>query len=154
MSKWNDKAVQFVLIWSSISVAINFAFVAAIWFVENVLHVVINKRGADDHGIWVEFILFCVIAPPVETYFFQKLFYDYFTGNGKSKVWLIILSSIIFGLFHFYSISYVIVAALNGVLFIYTYIIWQGHKISKYLIVTMIHAFHNLFFLLLEIISS
>jgi membrane protease YdiL (CAAX protease family) len=154
MNRWNDKPIQFILFWGIVSVSINFVCWPVILGLEQLLGVEFDKSGAKPHSMSISFLLFCVIVPPIETYFFQKLFYDYFVKHKKSKVLLIVLSSVVFGFFHFYSISYVIIAALNGVLLIYTYIIWQEHKISKYLIVTVIHAFHNLFFLLLEIISS
>lgn len=147
--------MKFVGVWGGISVLVSFVFTWGVIFIEYFFKVEINKAGAEEHSFLFKLVIGCLFAPIVETYFFQKLIYDLFSRRGWSEILMIVFSSSLFGIMHLYSIAYAMATVLIGILLIYAYIIWdEERRISKYLIVTMIHAFHNTFFLLLELTFS
>ena len=90
-----------------------------------------------------EFILVVVIAPILETFLFQYLPYLYL--KKYNTIYTIILSSILFGLSHSYSIIYIIYGLTVGMLFISAFF----YSIKKYLqpfwLVAFCHFIYNLF---------
>lgn len=90
-----------------------------------------------------EFILVVIIAPILETLLFQYL--PYFYLKKYSAIYTIIISSILFGLSHAYSIIYIIYGLTVGILFICAFF----YSIKKYLqpfwLVAFCHFIYNLF---------
>lgn len=62
-----------------------------------------------------------IIAPIVETLIFQALFYKIYQ-KAKINKWIIMaISSIAFGLFHYYSLFYILSTTVAGFIFVYMY---------------------------------
>lgn len=82
-----------------------------------------SKLGLPDN-IWFRYLIVALLAPLLETFFFQALPY-YFLNLFefmKRHVWIsIVLPAIVFGCLHDYSLRYIIAASMIGVVFQYTY---------------------------------
>jgi|LakMenE18May11ns_1017448.scaffolds.fasta_scaffold9717405_3 hypothetical protein len=90
-----------------------------------------------------EFILVVIIAPILETLLFQYI--PYFYLKKYNAIYTILISSILFGLSHAYSIIYIIYGLTVGMLFISAFF----YSIKKYLhpfwLVVFCHFIYNLF---------
>lgn len=84
------------------------------------------------------FVITVLLAPIIETLFFQTLFFKLFENISffKNKKRIILLSSLIFGLSHFYSFTYILIAFFGGgVLSTLYYLIYKSsnsHKEATY----------------------
>lgn len=58
-----------------------------------------------------------------------------------------LIGAVVFGVLHFFSLSYIIVTAINGFFFMYAVVI--KHKRGGYWLAVLLHAFVNGFGLLL-----
>ena len=92
-----------------------------------------------------------VIASLLETVIFQVGGYHLLKKIKclqKRKCYIVLIGGILFGLFHFFSLSYIIVTTITGTFFMYAYII-KRHK-GGYWLVVLLHAFVNGLALFLE----
>jgi membrane protease YdiL (CAAX protease family) len=92
-----------------------------------------------------------IIAPLIETLISQKWVYKLFSlikPLKKRKILIVFLGAIIFGIIHFYSLSYIIYNVFTGFLFMFVYIA-KLHK-KPYWIVVTLHGLINLFALLID----
>ena len=109
----------------------------------------------DESNIELEFYLVVVIAPIIETFLFQTLFFwillkiKFFQ---KNVILIIILSAAAFGIFHGYSSVYIIYAFLGGLLFAYSYYVYINKDYSSFWVVTSIHSIRNLIVFIYSII--
>lgn len=153
MKRLKHNPLLFISVIGFASILISYLFTWIILLIEYIFNIHFDKTGTGYLSPWLKIFGACIFGPLIETYFFQKLIYDYFTRESKSRFWMIVVSSTLFGLTHLYSPVYAIGAGLIGVVLIYAYIIWdETNKISKFLIVTLIHSFYNIFFLSMEAI--
>ncbi len=91
-------------------------------------------------------ILAVIIAPVIETALFQALPYLLFTKIPYIRlkpVWIVLISAVLFGLWHTYSIHYMIYTFIGGAAYMYLYIV--RYKRGAYLTVVAIHSLANLF---------
>lgn len=96
-----------------------------------------------------------ILAPLIETLISQKWVYQLLSLIGwlkQNKILIIFLGAVIFGLIHFYSLSYVIYNFFAGALLMFAYII----KIDKktYWTVVVLHGLMNLFSILIDPIEK
>lgn len=78
----------------------------------------------DKFDITVDFIIDAlVIAPILETWLFQTLFFWIYKKSKVKKEIIVLVSGLAFGLWHNYSIFYIIDTALIGCFFMYFYIL-------------------------------
>jgi len=97
------------------------------------------------------------LAPIIETIIFQFLFIEIFlylfsklTIKNKKGI-IVFLSGILFGVLHLYNISYMISTAIFGWIYGSIYFFYKVNgKINPFLAVLIIHAFDNLFTLLMD----
>lgn len=85
-----------------------------------------------------------VLAPLMETLIFQKGVYFLLRQSqwlNEHKSYIVFIGGVLFGLSHFFSLSYIIVTTINGLFFMYAYIV-KYHK-GGYWIVVLLHAFVN-----------
>ncbi|WP_432803725.1 CPBP family glutamic-type intramembrane protease [Chitinophaga horti] len=150
----NKKPAVFVFVWGGVLVLITYACTFLVAVVESWFDLKIDKNGVSEHTWLFKLIVFCVIAPLLETYLLQFLPYDYYKRHHKSMAWLILVAGVLFALFHMYSIAYAIVAGIKGMMLTYAYASWQGKHVSRFVVTTMAHAFNNIYFLTLELIMS
>jgi hypothetical protein len=101
------------------------------------------------HPFWFKLVGGSIIAPLLETYLFQQLPYTFLKKWNASNTIIILISSVLFGLSHFYSLSYIIFAFFAGIVLIKSFINWEGTLNSKFMITVAIHGVANLFITLL-----
>lgn len=140
-------AVIIVLI-STVSGLIDYALVNLFHF-----HINVNNKF-DSYPFPVKLIGVSLAAPIIETYLFQQLPYTFLKRwNINNKV-IILISSVLFGLSHSYSVAYMIFAFFAGIALMISFISWQGNINSKYLITAEIHCFANTSLLILDFFFS
>jgi membrane protease YdiL (CAAX protease family) len=85
-----------------------------------------------------------VLGPLIETLLCQKGIYFLLSQSKwlrKHKFYIVLIGGVLFGLLHFFSLSYIIVTMIMGIFFMYAYVI-KRHK-GGYWIVVLLHAFVN-----------
>jgi membrane protease YdiL (CAAX protease family) len=90
-----------------------------------------------------EFVLVVFIAPILETLIFQYL--PYFYLKKYRDIYTLLISSILFGLAHAYSIIYIIYGFAVGLLFISAYYYSIKKNVNPFLLVAFSHFIYNLF---------
>jgi membrane protease YdiL (CAAX protease family) len=91
-----------------------------------------------------------IIGPIIETFIFQGIIYHVlvmFNCFAKNKWGILIIGSLLFGMVHFFSLSYIIVMSITGAFFMYSYIIRYGKH--AYWTTVCLHSLINLYALLL-----
>ncbi len=112
----------------------------------NLFHFKINMNNKFAHEpFWFKLIVGSLVAPFLETYFFQQLPYTILKKWNANNTIIILISSVLFGLSHFYSLYYMIFGFFAGIVLIKAFINWQGTLNSKYLITVGIHSMANLY---------
>jgi hypothetical protein len=106
-------------------------------------------------GIWGIVIKGLIVAPLIETLVFQRFVYYLFTKisylNNKN-ILICILSGVLFGLSHYYSLYYIILAVIIGFVLMYAYLIHIKQMRKSFWIVVVIHFLLNLSALIKEVI--
>ena len=85
-----------------------------------------------------------VLAPLIETLLFQASFFMLYKRFRINKWVIILLSTIIFGVYHNYSILYIINTAIIGFLFMYFYILRAEYDKKPFISTVVAHMFFNL----------
>jgi membrane protease YdiL (CAAX protease family) len=93
------------------------------------------------------FITLVFLAPLVETYLFQYLFFEHLSRYLKNSV-IIFLSALVFGLGHSYNSVYMLYAFFSGLLYSAGY--YYRLNSHPYVIVFLIHCIYSLLTLLLN----
>tara|TARA_B100001250_G_C19495006_1_gene654807 strand:+ start:58 stop:543 length:486 start_codon:yes stop_codon:yes gene_type:complete len=96
-----------------------------------------------DSSAKVKFIFIVLIFPFLETLIFQHWparIIDYF--GGKNYL-IVLVTSILFGLYHFYSWIYIIFGLCAGVIFILFYLRMKKYSFYPLLMTFLLHAAHN-----------
>ena len=105
-----------------------------------------NIGGADFTGFTNSqaFLFLIVLCPIIETFIFQclviKISHDLFRIKYSISI---IISALIFGLIHDYSVAYQLHGFIMGLLLAYSFAIYEKKKYSSFLITTIIHAIRN-----------
>lgn len=102
-----------------------------------------------------QFLIVVIIGPLIETFIFQYENIKILRRINVLKnndLTVILISALIFGLMHFYSLSYIIHATLLGILLSYSFVVYESKKVSPFWVVCIIHSLRNLIsFILLNI---
>lgn len=88
-----------------------------------------------------------VLAPLFETFLFQYMVFVLLSKMkiiGNSSFLIIIISSLLFGISHWYSFAYVVMASFIGVVLMYAYLFYSSKPSKAFWSVVLIHALHNL----------
>lgn len=146
--------VRYILLFAAGVIVFQFLFGLVVLAIEHVfdMQVVINSTFSR-HGFWYKLLVGCLLGPLFETYVFQHLPYQYLKSKRVNTIIIVIVSSILFGIVHYYSWVYVLRAALVGVIFISAYILKPASTSSALVTVSIIHALNNLFVLVAETIT-
>lgn len=87
-----------------------------------------------------------IVAPIIESFIFQlgiiRVFQDLL--KIKNKKVIILISAIIFAAQHWYSPLYILLMILPGIIYAYTFIIYDDKGYHPYLMIVVIHALNNL----------
>jgi len=101
-----------------------------------------SKLGLPDN-IWYRYLIVALLAPLIETFFFQAMPY-YFLNLFefmKRHVWITIILPAI-GCLHMYSLQYVLTAGMMGLVFQFTYHV-RSKKGDPFLSTFLLHVLLN-----------
>ncbi|NFP92699.1 CPBP family glutamic-type intramembrane protease [Clostridium sporogenes] len=93
-----------------------------------------------------EFILVIIIAPLIETLIFQYSIIKFlrnFNILKNNNIIIILISSILFGLSHPYSLTYIINTTILGIFLSYSFVIYENKNESPFWVVCAIHSLKN-----------
>jgi membrane protease YdiL (CAAX protease family) len=88
-----------------------------------------------------------VVAPIIETLIFQKIMYALLTRSvyfQRRRWMLIFVSSLLFGAWHFDSVSHVLMATISGVVLMYVYVYYLPNYNRAFWSTVIIHFAHNM----------
>lgn len=94
-------------------------------------------------SIYELFFLAVIFAPLVETFFFQ--FGPIYLLRKYNPIIIITISSLLFGLSHWYNFLNFIYGFAIGLLFAISYVLVDKRKINPFITVCLAHMFYNLF---------
>ena len=133
----------------------SYLFIIAIWIIYGILQLHYPALDQTDisltNSVWYKntltrFVIIVIIGPLIETLIYHYSIYHLIKNTplteARSKT-IIIVSSLLFALSHFYNVSFILYAFLIGILFMLVYI----NRIKKgdaFVIVYIIHAIFNL----------
>ncbi|WP_409557576.1 CPBP family intramembrane glutamic endopeptidase [Allomuricauda sp. SCSIO 65647] len=114
---------------------------------------------------WVFFILIALIAPVLETLIFQIflirgcfVFLYLLFGKRLSEVktlWVsIIFSAIVFGLFHFFDLTYIIIMVFLGLFWGIVYYYSEKRSFSSFITISILHSLYNITIVAIEEFKS
>ena len=137
--------VQLLLLW-----LLNFAVLIPIFLpVVFVLNEVVgeNEAGPDIHdsSLWFRTI---VIAPVLETLIYQHLIfwlYKNIVKTSKYYACAILISAILFGIAHTYSLQYIFFAFFVGLVLGYSYYFYHKNPKKAFWSVAIVHCMQNSF---------
>lgn len=143
---------SFIIIMTIITYVLNILLVYIVFKATNV-------RPRDSYGA-VKISLLgllspIIIGPWIETVLFQGLiFYIFSTTKTLNRpVIKILISSLFFGLYHiFYGPYYAIISFFSGIIFAYSYLLYEKKNSSPIKVTALIHAGNNALALFLPII--
>jgi uncharacterized protein len=113
----------------------------------NIGDIVFSDSPKENQNFVITFFTRVILGPVLETLFFQTLPFLLYESNPwlqRNKWIFIFISSLIFGLGHYYSIYYMVHAFIAGFIFIYAYIIRSANNTS-FMTVVFLHCSLNLF---------
>ncbi len=87
----------------------------------------------------------CMVAPLLETFMYQWLPLRLLGRMRNISTWqCVVLSAMIFGAAHWYSLYYIFYAFMTGLVFAYAFIICDATGSNSYIHVSIIHSLRNL----------
>jgi len=92
------------------------------------------------------FLFVAIIAPIVETFIFQYLIIRILKKINFFKnrmVLVMFISAVVFGASHTYSIFYMFMTFISGLLLAYAFIVYEDKKASAFWVTMAIHSFKN-----------
>ena len=120
-------------------------FIVNFIFYKILFNKVTNKVDQNLFGdsLFEEFALVVVLAPILETILFQFL-PAYFFTKRIGRIGVILLSSFLFGISHFYNFSYMIFGIIIGLMFILGYYYSDKKNVNPILCVFFAHFTYNI----------
>jgi membrane protease YdiL (CAAX protease family) len=125
------------------------------WKQWDILFVSTPNETLMKQSIFEQILQAVIIVPLIETLIFQKWTYKLLSLTKflkQRKILIMFLSAVIFGIIHFYSLSYIVYNVFTGFLFMFAYIV-KLHKKPYWTVVTL-HGLINLFAILIDPIEQ
>lgn len=121
-------------------------FLSALKFIFNISDIHFRERLVNDNLDLTFDILFSalILAPILETLFFQSIFYSIYKYFKLNKWVIIMISSIAFGIFHNYSLFFIIQTSIVGAVFMYMYILRGNINKNPFISTVFAHFALNL----------
>jgi membrane protease YdiL (CAAX protease family) len=102
---------------------------------------------ATNHVV-LDLLIAIIVAPLIETLLFQALIIEItcrFIKRPRKNIWIsVIASSVAFALSHTYSISYIFITFLAGIILALAYYLGRYRKEGAVVLVFVIHSVYNL----------
>lgn len=92
-----------------------------------------------------------MVAPVIKTLIFQSFLIGYLREKVPDKDFILVLvSSIIFGLWHHYDVFYVLMAGTAGLVLSFSYLFCLKKRLPAFFVVSLSHALTNFALFLLN----
>ncbi len=107
----------------------------------------LSPPSVESENIYVLFVGAIIIAPIFETYVNQSLpylLYERVAFFLNRKCLIMIISALLFGLKHFYSLFYIIYGLMGGLVFMYAYMARIKEDKRTFLLIAASHSLFNL----------
>ncbi len=146
------KNIYYILIFTLLTIFVSFLINISLEHF-NILDADLNSPSF--FSLTQEIFLTVIVAPLLETFIFQFLFYYIikifykFLGHYFNFIYIII-SATLFGLSHKYSIYYQIGTFFFGLIFSYSFIFFKTKFNSPFISVCIVHSLYNLFTTIME----
>lgn len=101
-----------------------------------------SKGTVDLENEYLAFVLVIIAAPVIETYLTQHLFFKYLLPY-LSRWTIVLISAIVFAMFHHYNVGYVVYAFFSGLILSTSYAL--KIRSNPFVCTSLIHAAYNLF---------
>lgn len=114
----------------------------------------VDKTQNDDFGIF-KIIDIVFISPLIETFIFQFLLFRFlllFSFFQKNKIYIVIISAIIFAASHYNSLTRIIITFLMGFLFTAIFILREKNK--GFWIVSIAHGIWNATVVIIKLVEQ
>lgn len=94
-------------------------------------------------SIGFKIIFMCIVGPIIESGLIIFIIFILKSIHIKNKVYLLIITTIIFSLTHSYSLLYIIIILPSCFILIYSYLFYKSKKLSNFKIMLYIHILNN-----------
>ncbi len=131
----NNPTYIFVFVVAKLIVAYLFSLLVLEYSGKSITSGFLEFRTETEH-----FIASVLLAPVLETYFFQYLFFQYLSRYFKNFV-IVFISAFVFSLYHFYNSWYIGYAFVSGLLLSASYC--YRPNAYPFLITFLIHSIYN-----------
>lgn len=137
-------AITYILVFTTLCFLVNFVFSFLIILSDQILELKFDFSAGPlkDSSLAAKFVAGSFVAPLVETFLFQYLPIE-ILKKKLSRGYLLIFSSALFGLSHFYSIPYMLKTFLIGLVLAASYVFWIQQKPHKFIITVSFHSLFN-----------
>ncbi|MDF1616779.1 CPBP family intramembrane glutamic endopeptidase [Petrocella sp. FN5] len=124
------------------------------FIVDNILLILLELLMKKDVGgpeleeipIVLLFLFVVIIVPIIETFIFQYIIIRILKKINFLKnrmVLVMFISAVVFGASHTYSIYYMFITFITGILLAYTFVVYEDKKVSAFWVTTAIHGLIN-----------
>ena len=137
-------SIKYILVFTSICFFVSIGSSFLIILIDQILafNFDFSAKPLKDSSLAAKFVAGSFVAPLVETFLFQYLPIE-ILKKKLSRGYLLIFSSALFGLSHFYSIPYMLKTFFIGLVLAASYIFWIQQKPHKFIITVAIHSLFN-----------
>lgn len=135
--------IRKIILFAAIICILNIIFSASFSELVSVFKLNYTINSIPFNSIYEEFFLAVVAAPFIETFFFQ--FGILYLLRNSNPIIAITISSLLFGLSHWYHFLNFVYGFVVGSLFATSYILIDTKKINPFITICLAHMFYNLF---------
>lgn len=120
--------------------------------VRHFTHDEIIGYSSDNHIF--DYFMVLILGPLIETILYFMIPFWLQQKLKFNNTWVILLSSLSFGLSHSYSLLYMLDATLSGVLWAFSFILSRQRQENAFVNLVLIHFYTNLIISILQTLSS
>ncbi|MEG1132460.1 MAG: CPBP family glutamic-type intramembrane protease [Romboutsia sp.] len=103
-----------------------------------------------DESIAFKVVFMCIVGPVIESGLIIFIIFILKLIHIKRRVYLLIITTIIFSLTHSYSLLYIITMLPSCFILIYSYLFYESKNLSNFKIMLYIHILNNTLALILN----
>jgi hypothetical protein len=138
--------ISFIIIITFLLFSLSFCFNFFLGFIKQKDIIIFDLQNSSKNIVFL-FVTNVILAPIIETFLGQSFPYyllrkvKYLRERGSL---ILIVSSLFFGLIHFYSIFYIVYAFLMGLILMYGYLVRIRNDNKTFLLIVICHSLLNL----------
>lgn len=146
--------IKFIIIITSGMILGSFIFGVVSFVISNVFcgtETISVEPHLTQESFVTQFIYAVILAPLLETFLFQMCVIKILRKINKlNNSIVVIISALIFGLQHFYSLEYILNTTIAGIFLAYAFITYEKKKLLPFCVVCIIHSLRNFISLIIS----